>query len=509
MKTILPVRKKTTAPAKASEAPNPNDGQKKGSVRQRGFLLAGKEVRTGEAQQVLSPWNGAVVGVVTVATRADAVSAVDGLERAFAVTRTLPAHERQRILTAIGNDIAAERESFAKLIVSEAGKPIRAARAEVDRSIYTFKAAAEEAVRQGGKVLPMDVMADVSGRTVAKFGIYRRFPIGPIVAITPFNFPLNLVAHKLAPAIAAGCPLLLKPAPQTPLTSLKLGRLVLEAGWPAEALAVMPLANDDTEWLVEHEERFKMLSFTGSAKVGWSLKAKAGKKRVTLELGGNAAMIIHSDWGDVHNAVAKAIVGGFTYAGQSCISVQRIYVERSIFQSFTWKLVEAAEDLVCGNPASEKTVVGPVIRLSDAERIESWTKEAEEQGAKLLTGGERNGAVLEPIVLSGTRPGMKVRDEEVFGPLVTVEAYDDFEAVLAEVNASRYGLQVGLLTRDAGRIFRAFETLDVGALVVGESPTWRLDSMPYGGIKESGFGREGLRYAIEEMTEPKLLVMAL
>lgn len=499
MKKSLPAAKKTVVLKNARSL-----------RRQRGFLLGGREIRTGQPLEVLSPWNGAVIGTATIATRADAVAAVDGLERAFPVTRAMPAHERKRILGAVSAGIAAERESFAKLIIAEAGKPIRAARAEVDRAIFTFQTAAEEAVRQSGEVLPLDVMASSPGdKWGTQFGIVRRFPIGSILAITPFNFPLNLVAHKLAPAMAAGCPVLLKPAPQTPFSSLRLGKLILASGWPAEALAVMPLANDDAEWLVEHEHRLKMVSFTGSARVGWALKARAGRKRVTLELGGNAAMIVHSDWGDVHNAVAKAVAGGFSYSGQSCISVQRIYVERPIFQSFTWKLVEAVEDLTVGNPASEKTTVGPVIRLSDAERIESWTREAQQHGAKLLTGGDRRGAMVEPIVLSGTHTGMKVLDEEVFGPLVIVEAYDDFDTMLAEVNASRYGLQVGLLTRDAARIFRAYERLEVGALVIGESPTWRLDSMPYGGIKESGVGREGVRYAIEDMTEPKLLVMTL
>jgi acyl-CoA reductase-like NAD-dependent aldehyde dehydrogenase len=336
----------------------------------------------------------------------------------------------------------------------------------------------------------------------------QRFPVGPVLAITPFNFPLNLVAHKLAPAIAAGCPLILKPAPQTPFTALALGEVILKAGWPEEALAVLPLSNADTAWLAEKEDRIKLVTFTGSAKVGWELKQNSGRKRVLLELGGNAALIIHSDWPDLDEAALRSAEGAFGYAGQSCISVQRIFVERRVFQSFLWKLVECAARLVIGDPSVEATDVGPLVRLSEAERVEAWIKDAVEGGAKLVAGGERKGSVVTPAILTATKPGMKIRDEEVFGPIVTVEPYEDFEQALADVNHSRYGLQAGLLTRDAGRILTAYRELEVGALIVGDTPSWRLDPMPYGGVKDSGLGREGLRSAIEEMTEPRMLVMA-
>jgi acyl-CoA reductase-like NAD-dependent aldehyde dehydrogenase len=471
----------------------------------RGFLLGGQEILAGDEVEIRSPWDQSVIGTVRAGTRSHAMEAMRMLDASFAVTRRLASYERKRILESVAGKIESSKEELANLIVAEAGKPLKAARVEVERAMLTFTTAAEEAVREGGEVLPLDLLKGSEGR----WGMVRRFPVGPVFAITPFNFPLNLVAHKLAPAVAAGCPVLLKPAPQTPFCSLRLGDFLLEAGWPAEALAVMPLANEDAEFLLEHEERLKVLSFTGSAKAGWALKQKAAKKRVLLELGGNAAVIVHGDWPDVAAAAKKIVGAGTSYAGQSCISVQRVYVERSIFDEFTQHAIRATGTLVCGDPGNETTDVGPVIRLSDAERIESWLDEARAAGATVLTGGAREGSMVEPTLLTGTRSPMKVLDEEVFAPVIAIEAYDDFEAVLGEVNRSRYGLQAGLPTRDAGRIFHAYETLDVGGLIVGDTPTWRLDPMPYGGVKDSGMGREGLRYAIEEMTERKLLVMAM
>ena len=308
--------------------------------------------------------------------------------------------------------------------------------------------------------------------------------------------------------MAAGCPLILKPAPQTPFTALALGEVILKAGWPQEALAVLPLSNADTAWLAEKEDRIKLVSFTGSAKVGWELKAKSGRKRVLLELGGNAALIVHGDWPDLDEAALRTAHAAFGYAGQSCISVQRIFVERRVFQSFLWKFVECTARLVPGDPSDDATDVGPLVRLSEAERVEAWIKEAVEGGAKLVAGGERKGSVITPAILTATKPGMKLRDEEVFGPVATIEPYEDFEQALADVNHSKYGLQAGLLTRDAGRILTAYRELEVGALIVGDTPSWRLDPMPYGGVKDSGLGREGVRSAMEEMTEPRMLVMA-
>lgn len=471
---------------------------------QTGFLLCGKEWIDGEALDVRSPWDQGLVGRVTIATRADARQAVHHAVASIRRTRALPRWKRREILEDIAAALIEQKERFAKLIVAEAGKPIRLARAEVDRAILTFKTGAEEAVRLGGETIPLDLTEGNENR----WGLVQRFPVGPVLAITPFNFPLNLVAHKAAPAIAAGCPLILKPAPQTPFTALALGEVILKAGWPEEALAVLPLSNSDAAWLAEKEDRIKLVSFTGSAKVGWELKAHSSRKRVLLELGGNAALIIHGDWRDLDDAALHTAHAAFGFAGQSCISVQRIYVEKTIFQTFLWKLVECAAKLISGDPSDEGTDVGPLIRPAEAERIEAWIKEAIDGGARLIAGGERNGSMIVPAILTGTKPGMKIRDEEVFGPVVIVEPYVDFEDALADVNHSRYGLQAGLLTRDAGRVLTAYRELEVGALIVGDTPAWRLDPMPYGGVKDSGLGREGIRSAIEEMTEPRMLVMA-
>jgi acyl-CoA reductase-like NAD-dependent aldehyde dehydrogenase len=470
---------------------------------QTGFLLCGKEWIEGEALEVRSPWDQGLVGRVTEATRADARQAVNHAVAAMRRTRALPRWKRKEILEDVTGALIEQKERFAQLIVAEAGKPLRQARAEVDRAILTFKTAAEETVRLGGETIPLDLTEGNEGR----WGLVQRFPVGPVLAITPSNFPLNLAAHKVAPAMAAGCPVILKPAPQTPFNALALGEIVLKAGWPEEAIAVLPLSNADTAWLAEKEDRIKLVSFTGSSRVGWDLKAHSGRKRVLLELGSNAALVIHGDWPDLDDAAMRAAHAAFGHAGQSCISVQRIFVHRSIFQTFLWKLVECAGKLVVGDPANEATDVGPLVRPAEAERVEAWIKEAVDGGAKLVAGGERRGSVVQPTILTATQHGMKVRDEEVFGPVVLVEPYEDFEEALAEVNHSRYGLQAGLLTRDAGRILTAFRELEVGSLIVGDTPSWRLDPMPYGGVKDSGLGREGIRSAIEEMTEPRMMVM--
>jgi acyl-CoA reductase-like NAD-dependent aldehyde dehydrogenase len=471
---------------------------------QTGFLLCGKEWTDGEVLEVRSPWDQGLVGRVTLATRADARQAVHHAVASLRRTRALPRWKRREILEDVAAALIEQKERFAQLIVAEAGKPIHLARTEVDRAMLTFKTAAEEVSRLGGESLPLDLTEGNEGR----WGLVQRFPVGPVLAITPFNFPLNLVSHKVAPALAAGCPIILKPAPETPFTALALGEVILKAGWPEEALAVLPLSDSDTTWLAEKEDRIKLVSFTGSAKVGWELKAHSGRKRVLLELGGNAALIVHGDWPDLDESAVRTAHSAFSYAGQSCVSVQRVFVERSIFQTFLWKVVEATAKLAAGDPSGEATEVGPLIRLSEAERVEQWIKEAVEGGAKLVAGGQRNGAMVTPAILTGTKPGMKIRDEEAFGPVVAIEPYDDFEQALADVNHSKYGLQAALLTRDAGLILTAYRELEVGALIVGDTPSWRLDTMPFGGVKDSGFGREGIRSAIEEMTEPRMLVIA-
>jgi glyceraldehyde-3-phosphate dehydrogenase (NADP+) len=472
-------------------------------VKTWGFYLDGKWLTEGERFEVLAPYDRAVVGGSYRATAVHAEAAVRAAQRAFQITRKMAGYERQAILRAISEGIGKRREEFAHLIALEAGKPIRTARAEVDRAVFTFAVAAEEATRIGGEWLPLDWQASTAGRA----GIIRRFALGPILAITPFNFPLNLVAHKVAPAIAAGCTTVLKPAPQTPLTSLLLAEVCEQAGLPAGALNVLPLANQEAEKLVG-DDRLKMLTFTGSVPVGWALKGKSGKKKVTLELGGNAAVIVHCD-ADVDVAADRCVVGGFSYAGQSCISVQRIYVQRSIQEQFLARLLAGVRKLHVGDPLNEATDVGPMISEEAARRAASWIEEAVAGGAKLHAGGKREGAVLQPTVLTNVRAEMKVSCEEVFAPVVIIESYDEFADAIRRVNDSPFGLQAGIFTRDSKLLFSAFENLEVGGVIVGDMSAFRIDHMPYGGVKDSGIGREGLRYAIEEMTEPRILVLHL
>ena len=475
----------------------------------RGFFLAGKETKSERRMVVRAPWDQRELGSVTQASEEQAWEAARMAARASAEMAALPSHRRSEMLHAVARGIEAERETFVATIVAEAGKPRKAAEGEVARAVLTFRTAAEEALRREGEVMPLDWTPGSEGR----WSMVRRFPRGPVLAITPFNFPLNLVAHKLAPAIAAGCPVVLKPAPQTPFTAMRLAELIYaageEAGWPKGALSVLHLDNELTQKLVEKNEDIRQVSFTGSAKVGWKLKQMAGMKPVLLELGGNAAMVVAGDWPDIDGAAKKAVRAATGYAGQSCISVQRVFVEQPVFHRFIEAAVKEAGALRCGDPADEKTDVGPLIRPSDAERVKEWVREAEAGGAKVLARGEDRDSVMAPVILNGTKPGMKVLDEEVFGPVMVIERFDKFDDVLAEVNRSPYGLQAGLFTRDAGKIFKAYERLEVGGLVVGDTPTWRMDPMPYGGVKASGLGREGIKYAMHEMTEPRLLVMAL
>ena len=472
-------------------------------VSTQGFLVDGKWIEEGDVVEVRAPYDGSVVGRVFQGTRAHAEAAIRASVKAFGTTRRLPAFERQRVLRRVVEGISQRKEEFARTMAQEAGKPLKASRTEVDRAIFTFTVAAEESTRIYGEFLPLDWQEFTAGR----WGIVRRFPLGPIAGITPFNFPLNLVAHKVAPAIAAGCSMVIKPAPQTPLTALLLAETVQAAGWPDGALNVLPLSNEDAGALVT-DDRLKMISFTGSAAVGWQIKKNAGKKKVILELGGNAGVIVHSD-ADLAFAAERCVSGGFNYAGQSCISVQRILVERSVFAKFIDLLLAGVKQLKIGDPLDESCDLGPLIRESDAIRAGDWIQEAVRGGARLLCGGQRKGPMLEPAVLTGTRSEMKVNCQEIFAPVVTVEPYDTFAEAVKQINNSPYGLQTGVFTRDVKLLFNAYEELEVGSVIAGDVPTFRIDHMPYGGVKDSGLGREGLRYAIEEMTEPKLLVMNL
>jgi acyl-CoA reductase-like NAD-dependent aldehyde dehydrogenase len=467
-----------------------------------GFYLAGKWITDRDTEPVRSPYDQSLIADIPNAGTDDLEQAIAAAVQTFEQTRKMASYERNRILRRVSEAIAHRREELAQIMCQEAGKPIKAARAEVDRAAFTFEIAAEESTRITGEWLPLDQQPASRGR----FGILRRFSLGPIAAITPFNFPLNLVAHKVAPAIACGCTVVLKPAPQTPLSALVLAELIHEAGWPEGALSVLPMTNETAAPLVG-DDRLKLLSFTGSGAVGWKLKQQAGKKRVVLELGGNAGVIVHSD-ADLAHAAKRCVVGGFSYQGQSCISVQRIYVHRSVFDRFVELLVAGVKKLKTGDPADELTDIGPMIRPSDAERVESWIHEAIAAGARALTGGRRHGSMVEPTVLANTRHEMRVSCMEVFAPLVICEPYDNFADAVGRVNDSQFGLQAGVFTRDAQLIEYAYEELQVGGLIAGDVPTWRLDNMPYGGWKDSGLGREGIKYAIEEMTERKLLVVA-
>lgn len=464
---------------------------------------------SGERRAIHSPFDGREVGSVANSELADAMAAIRLAHDAFAETRSLPAHTRHDILRQIEHGISERREELARSISDESGKPIRDARIEADRARLVFSLAADEARRfQGGEYLPLDLNPASTGRV----GIARRFPAGVVAALTPFNFPLNLVAHKVAPAIAAGCPILLKPAEKTPLTSLRLAEIIAETAWPKTAFSVLtPSAPQEIGAQFATDARIKVVSFTGSAQVGWELKARANQKRVTLELGGNASVIVHEDVPDLGYAVSRCVSGAFANAGQVCISVQRIFVHRSIFEDFTARFADATSRLVIGDPSNEATDLGPMISEAACSKAESWRDEAVKSGAKAILLGTREpgSTLLTPTILTDTKPDMAVNREEVFAPLVVIEPYATFAEALARVNDSRYGLQAGVFTRDVSRLFEAFAALDVGGVIANDVPQYRVDNMPYGGVKDSGFGREGVRYAIEEMTEIRLLALNL
>jgi acyl-CoA reductase-like NAD-dependent aldehyde dehydrogenase len=450
---------------------------------------------------VRAPFDGRELASLPRPSPAEVDAAVARAVAVFAETRALPTYARVAILRRVASALEAGRDALGKTIASEAGKPLKAARTEVERAAATFSAAAAALEAWTGQMLPLDVNAASLGR----WGVVRRVPLGPVLAITPFNFPLNLAAHKVAPAIAVGAPVVQKPASQTPLSALALRAIVLEAGWPADAYAVLPISAREAEGLVT-DPRLPVVSFTGSGAVGWRLREIAPRKRVGLELGGNAAVVVHSD-ADLDDASSRIAAGAFGYAGQSCISVQRALVHRSVLDAFREKLLAKTAALLAGDPLDEKTDVGPMIAPEEAARAAEWIAEAVAGGATVLAGGARTGSVVLPTVLSGTTRAMKVESREVFAPVVTLNAYDTWDEALERVNDSRYGLQAGIFTRDVGRIARAFDVLEVGAVLVNDVPTWRADRMPYGGVKESGIGREGPAYAMEEFTEPRLLVL--
>ena len=467
-------------------------------------FLAGAPRETASTLEVRSPFDGSLVARVCSAGPAEYEEAVQACVSATRDVAAVPAHARARVLRTVSETLRERREAFARRIVLEAGKPLRDARTEVDRAAMTFEVAAEEARRLpgSGEVIPMDLAPHGEGR----LAVARRVPLGPIAAITPFNFPLNLVAHKLAPAFAAGNTLVLKPASRTPLSALALADLMREAGLPPGALSVLPMTRETGDVLVR-DDRFRLLTFTGSAEVGWGMKARAGRKKVVLELGGNAAVIVDAG-ADLATAAERIATGGFGYAGQSCISVQRVYVHDEVWEGFLAEFLPRVEALVVGDPMDERTAVGPLISASDVERIETWTREAVDRGAQVLLGGSRLSDVLfAPTILTGVPRDAKICAEEAFAPVVVVERVACVRDALNAVNDSAFGLQAGLFTPRLEAALEAFDRLDVGGLLVNDVPTWRIDHMPYGGVKDSGIGREGPRYAIEDMTELRLMVI--
>ncbi|GGO79819.1 dehydrogenase [Marinobacterium nitratireducens] len=442
-----------------------------------------------------------------VATRV-ALANVEAIDRAIAAAveatepmRKLPAYRRQAILNHCVKRFEERFDELAEALCVEAGKPIKDARGEVTRLIDTFRIAAEESVRIGGEVVPMDISPRAEGYT----GMWKRVPIGPCSFISPFNFPLNLAAHKVAPALAAGCPFVLKPASLTPIGALIIGEILAETDLPKGAFSILPCHRDGAD-LFTTDERLKLLSFTGSPEVGWQLKARAGKKPVVLELGGNAACVV-DEGTDIEDAVERIVFGAYYQSGQSCISVQRILVHESLYDAVRERLTDAVRSLKSGDPHDESTFIGPMISEKEAARLHGWVTDALEQGATLLAGGERDGAMLQATLLENVSAELDVNTQEAFGPVAILSRFSDFDAALAEVNNSDFGLQAGIFTRDIYKIQKAWDELEVGGVVIGDVPSWRVDHMPYGGVKDSGLGREGVRYAIEDMTELRLLVV--
>jgi acyl-CoA reductase-like NAD-dependent aldehyde dehydrogenase len=468
----------------------------------RRIFLAGEWVDSPDVLVVSNPATGAEVGRTYLATPEQYDAAVTAAERAFAVTRRLPSYERGRILRDLSAKVAEHRDELAELIVAEAGKPIRDARVEVDRAALVFRLGAEEAERMHGEVIPLDLMPSSRERV----GITRRFPIGPIAGISPFNFPLNLAVHKLSPAIASGNPIVLKPASKDPLVMLRLAELIEEAGVPEGAVSVLPMSRETADRMVA-DDRFKLLTFTGSPAVGWSMKSRAGKKKVVLELGGNAGLIVDRS-ADLEWAVKRAVTGSFAYSGQTCISVQRVFVHEAVWDEFMDRFTAASAALRIGDPSDPATDVGPMVDAANARRTQEWVDEAVAMGGKVLLGGKADGNFFPPTILTDVPFVARVCSSEAFAPLVVAFRFSSLDDAIRQVNDSDFGLQTGVFTSDIGAAWRAFNELEVGGVIINDIPSYRIDHMPYGGVKDSGQGREGLRWAIEDMTELRLLVLA-
>lgn len=464
------------------------------------IYLAGEFVQTEEKIKVFNPHKEEAFAYTYLASKdhlEKAIKRAKGVEKEM---QNLPSYQRYEILMEIAEGLHLEKELLARILSDEAGKPMRYALGEIERSVQTFKVAAEESKRLPGEVMSLDWTAAGEGKT----GVVNYFPVGLVAGIAPFNFPMNLAVHKIAPAIAAGCPIILKPSTNTPLSTLALASIIHKTSLPKGAFSVLPMSRVAGNQMVT-DDRFKLLSFTGSPYVGWKMKADAGRKKVLLELGGNAGMVI-TESADLDLAVQKAVVGGFAYSGQVCIHAQRIYVAQSLFEEFSQKFISKVKELKVGDPIDLETEISAMIDENNAIRVENWVQEAVEDGAKILCGGKRRGTFYEPTVLSDTKPQMKVCALEVFGPVVTLEPFSDFKEVINEVNKSDYGLQAGVFTNRIDEMDYAFNNLEVGGVMINDAPIFRVDHMPYGGVKDSGLGREGVKYAIHEMLEPRILV---
>ncbi len=472
-------------------------------TEKRPFLVGGKWRTSDSVNQVRFPYNGEVIAEVCQAAAADIEDAISAAAAGFETTRRMPSHERSTILYNLLEQMERRADDFVEAMILEGGKTRGVAKGEFGRAKETIRVSAEEAKRIGGEIIPIDWTAAGEQR----MGFVRRLPLGPVVGIAPFNYPLNLACHKLGPAVASGNSFILKPASATPLSALLLAEALLEAGYPPEALSVVVCRGSDAEKLVS-DERVAFMTFTGSSDVGWHLKAIAGRKRVGLELGGNAAAIVHED-ANIDFAVSRIVLGGFTNAGQNCISVQRVLLHRPIYDETLAKLIEGVSALKLGDPREEDTDVGPMIEEQAAEKALAWVQEAVNAGARLALGGARDGAMFQPTVLTETTPEMRADCQEIFAPVIAVSAYDDFDEAIERANKTDFGLQSGVFTQNVNRVMQAFESVEVGGLQVNDVSTFRVDHMPYGGVKGSGIGREGPRYAIEEMTEMKLMVLNL
>jgi len=464
------------------------------------IYCAGNFITTAQNHSVINPYDGSEVAKTFLAGEAELNQAIEAAGKVSDEMANIPSFARYSILKQISEELLALRQQFAELITLESGKPIRNSLAEVDRSIQTFIVAAEESKRLPAEYFSIDWTPSGEG----KEGLVKYFPIGIVAGIAPFNFPLNLAVHKIAPAIAAGCPIILKPSSLTPLSTLMLAQIIDKTVLPKGAISILPMNRETGNKLVT-DERISLLSFTGSPVVGWKMKRDAGNKKVVLELGGNAGVIV-SHGSDMNSAVTKCVAGGFSYAGQVCIHTQRIYVLHDLFESFAQKFLEKVKLLKQGNPIDPTTDLTVMIDETNAERVENWINEAVSSGANILTGGKRENSLIQPTVLTNTKETMQVCSAEVFGPVVVIEPVHTFTKAVERINAGRFGLQAGVFTDSISEMNLAFNQLKVGGVIINDVPTFRVDHMPYGGIKDSGLGREGVKYAILDMMEPRLLV---